>query len=75
MNKRQLKKARKKAGYWVMARWGRTRWMMRGSCARLTSRERQVLAKEIAEAERIRDEAFRKACIEVLGEDPETDWQ
>ena len=74
MNKRQLKKARSKAGYWVCARNGVTQWMCRKrSCARLTSYERQVLAKEIAEAERIRDEAMRQAIIEVTGEDP-NEW-
>jgi len=75
MNKRQLKKARKKAGYWVLARDGATLWMMKGSCAKLTARERQILGSEIKEAEQHRDESFRQACIEVLGEDPVTDWQ
>jgi hypothetical protein len=70
MNKRQLKKARKKAGYWIYARNGATQWMCRKrSCAKLTSYERQVLAKEIKDCEKIRDDAMRQAILEVTGED------
>jgi hypothetical protein len=71
VNRRQLKKARFKAVH-----WGLPEIMRRErSCAKLTSYERQVLAKEIKEFDTHVHESFRKACIDVLGEDPDVDWQ
>lgn len=41
---------------------------------RLHPRHRGVL-RDFIEAEKAkRRECFRQACVEVLGEDPETDW-
>jgi hypothetical protein len=79
MKKRQIKKAMRKAAYWVLAGAGATQWMMtkQHSCAKLTGQEkaRPVIKKFTEEFSKHRDETFRQACIEVLGEDPETDWQ
>ena len=75
MNKRRYQKACKKAAYWIEARNGRTQWMCRErSCAKLTGHERQVLAKDIARCEKIRDESMRRAIMEVCGENPD-EWE
>jgi len=41
---------------------------------RLTWREKQRYNEDIKAMKDHRREAFRQACINVLGEDPETDW-
>ena len=41
----------------------------------LTWRELKKYKKEFEEFKRVKRGAFRNACIEVLGEDPDTDWE
>jgi hypothetical protein len=49
--------------------------MIKQRFGRLTWRERQRYNEDIEAMKGIRRDAFRQACIEVLGEDPETDWE
>jgi hypothetical protein len=41
----------------------------------LTWRELKKYKKDFEEFKTVKRDIFRKACIKVLGEDPETDWE
>jgi len=48
--------------------------MLKPKFGRLTWRERRRYNEEMKALADVRQQAFRQACIEVLGEDPEEDW-
>ena len=48
--------------------------MVKPRHGRLTWREKRRYNEDIKDMSEMRHEAFRQACIEVLGEDPDTDW-
>ena len=78
MKKRQLNKLLKKAVYSEIGLTGQGVTAFDENnvkrYGRLHPRHRGLL-KPIIEAEKVRRKAcFRQACIEVIGEDPETDW-
>lgn len=48
--------------------------MLKSKFGKLTWREKQRYNREMKALADVRQQSFRQACIEVLGEDPETDW-
>lgn len=80
MKKRQADKIWKKIRYHIVGFTGvgQTAFdkniIKRKRIAEPTERQIKRFAEVIEEVKKVRKGAFRQACIDVLGEDPETDW-
>jgi len=75
VNKRRSKKLIQKIDYFTGFAGRGTSLIDKTHCAPLTKREQAKYKKEINSIKDIKWDAFRTACIEVMGEDPECDWQ
>jgi len=72
---RKFKKILRKISHYVGIGGNGTSLIDRPRFGKLTWRERQKYAEHIGFVRDLHRACFRKACINVLGEDPETDWE
>ena len=74
MKKRQRKKLAQKINYATgLTGYGPTLLDIRPKAGILSDKERANNSKLFSELAEIKQDCFKKACIEVLGEDPD-DW-
>lgn len=72
MKKRHFKKMFKKIMYFANPSWAKL--FGRKKPAQIPATQMRVAAPLLALEKDIHKRAFRNACIEVLGEDPDEDW-